>query len=221
MTPCHFVAHLYNQHLSTSSIRLYLSALRFHQIAQGGSDPSLSTMPLLHYVIRGVARGQPMCNRPPRLPITLDILLRLFWFWSTSPARYEAIMLWAACTLGFFGFLRSGEFTVVPGGNQALVSPRDIQVDSRQDSTYVAITLHGSKTDPFGVGCTLFVGRTNSIICPVTALLAYLAIRPPSPGPLFIHDDGSPLTRSGLVSAVRAALSGGWCGPFPLHRPQF
>ena len=69
-------------------------------------------------------------------------------------------------------------------------------------------TLRGSKTDPFGVGCTLFIGRTNSSICPVTALLAYLAIRPPSPGPLFVHDNGSPLTRSGLVSAVRAGLSG-------------
>ena len=104
--------------------------------------------------------------------------------------------------------MRSDEFIVVPDGNQALLSPSDIQVDSRQDPTYVAITLRGSKTDPFGVGCTLIIGRTNSSICPVTALLAYLAIRPPSPGPLFIHDDGSPLTRSGLVSAVCAALSG-------------
>ena len=118
-------------------------------------------------------------------------------------------MLWAACTLGFFGFLRSGEFTVVPGINQTLLSPSDIRVDSHQDPTYVAVTLRGSKTDPFGVGCTLFIGRTNSSICPVAALLAYLAIRPPSPGPLFVHDNGSPLTRAGLVSAVRAALSEG------------
>ena len=163
-------------------------------------------MPQLHYVIRGVARGQPRCNRPPRLPITVDILQRLLQFWVLSPARYEAVMLWAACTLGFFGFLHSGEFTVVPDGNQALLSPSDIQVDSCQDPTYVAITLRGSKTDPFSVECTLFIGRTNSSICPVIALLAYLAIRPPSPGQLFIHNDGSPLTRSGLVSAVRAAL---------------
>ena len=57
--------------------------------------------------------------------------------------------------------------------------------------------------------CTLFIGRTNSSICPVAALLAYLAIQPPSNGLLFVHDNGSPLTRAGLVSPVCAALSEG------------
>ena len=98
---------------------------------------------------------------------------------------------------------------MVLGVNQTLLSPSDVQVDSRQDPTYVAITLRGSKTIPFGVGCTLFIGRTNSSICLVVALLAYLAIRPPAPGPLFTHGYGSHLTRSGLVSAVHAALSEG------------
>ena len=73
----------------------------------------------------------------------------------------------------------------------------------------MAITLHGSKTDPFGMRCQLFIGRTNSGIFPVTALLVYMANQPPSPGQLFIHDNGSPLTRSGLASAVHAALSEG------------
>ena len=42
----------------------------------------------------------------------------------------------------------------------------------------------------------------------MTALLAYLAIRPTLPGPLFLHGNGAPLTRSDLISAIRAALSG-------------
>ena len=55
--------------------------------------------------------------------------------------------------------------------------------------------------------------RLTLLACDVHCLLdapipAYLAIQPLSPGPLFIHDDGSPLTRSGLVSAVRAVLLG-------------
>ena len=84
----------------------------------------------------------------------------------------------------------------------------------------VAITLRGSRTDTFGVGCTLYIGRTDSRICPVTALLAYLAIRPLSPGPLFVHANGSTLTRSSLVSAVCVALSEGGVD-LPLHRSQF
>ena len=116
-------------------------------------------------------------------------------------------MLWAACTLGFFAFLRSGEFTVVPGRKEGLLSPADIQVDSRQSPKFISITLHSSKTDPFGNGCTLYIGHTDSEICPVTAVLAYLAIRPPIHVPLFLHANSSLLTWSSLVSAVRSALS--------------
>ena len=150
------------------------------------------------FFLLSTARGQPRCNRPPHLAITVEILQRLLQVWSISLAHYEVVMLGPACT---------GEFTVVPGKNQALVAPMGIQVDSRHSPTYVVITLHGSKTDPFGVGCTLYIGHTDSRICPVTALLAHMAIRPPSPAPLFVHANGSPLTRSGLVPAVRAALS--------------
>ena len=40
------------------------------------------------------------------------------------------------------------------------------------------------------------------------AVLAYMAIRPRIPGPLFIHSDGTPLTRPKLVTEVRGALTG-------------
>lgn len=117
-------------------------------------------------------------------------------------------MLWAACTLGFFAFLRAGEFTVARRGSHSVLSVSDIAVDDRSAPSYIAVTLRGSKTDPFGTGCTLFVGRSHTRICAVTAVLAYLAIRPPTPGPLFIWDDGTPLTRQALVREVRTALSG-------------
>ena len=207
-TLCRFVAYLFNQSISSSSIRLYLSALRFFQIERGGQDPSMSAMPRLCYVLRGTARQQATCVRPARLPITIDILHQLFAVWSNSPSVHEATMLWAACTLGFFGFLRAGEFTVVPNGNQALLSPADIQVDSHHNPTYLVVQLRGSKTDPFGRGHTLYIGSTRSRICPVTAVLAYLAIRPRPQGPLFLHADGSPLTRSQLIAEVWAALQG-------------
>ena len=205
---CRFVAHLYDDRLTLSSIRLYLSALCFWQICQGGSDLSLDSHARLHYVLRGITRSQPRAARPPRLPVSLDILDRLFRVWSASPSRHETTMLWAACTLGFFAFLRSGEFTVVPNGSGMQLTPSDIRVDDRGNLSYLAVTLRGSKTDPFGAGCTLFVGRSNSHVCAVTAVLAYLAIRPPSAGPLFLHTDGSPLTRSDLVAAMRTALIG-------------
>ena len=52
-----------------------------------------------------------------------------------------------------------------------------------------------SKTDPFRQGVTLFLGKTGLPICPVDAILPYLAVRDNRPGPLFILQDGRMLTR--------------------------
>ena len=37
--------------------------------------------------------------------------------------------------------------------------------------------------------------------------MSYMARRPPGDGPLFVFESGLPLSRSGLVNAVRVALS--------------
>lgn len=44
-------------------------------------------------------------------------------------------------------------------------------------------------------------------LCPVSATLAYLAIRLQSQGPLFIFKDGTPLSRNHLVRHLREAFS--------------
>ena len=51
------------------------------------------------------------------------------------------------------------------------------------------------------------MGRTHEDICPVSAVLAYLARRPSSLGPLFIHENGAPLSRSFLVDILRTTLT--------------
>lgn len=181
---CRFVAHLYNIQLASSSVRLYLSALRFFQINLSGVDPSLPDMARLHYTVRGLSRLQLAGDRPTRLPITLDILETLFRVWSVESPTYERVMLWAACSLGFFAFLRAGEFTLTSNSShQMVLAPSDIQVDSTSNPTYLTVTLRRSKTDPFGQGCTLYIGKTDSRTCPVTAILAYLSLRSPAAGP--------------------------------------
>ena len=45
---CRFVAFLHAQNLSPSTIRVYLSGVRYHQIQSGGLDPSRIDMPQLH-----------------------------------------------------------------------------------------------------------------------------------------------------------------------------
>ena len=53
---------------------------------------------------------------------------------------------------------------------------------------------------------SLFVDRTHNYLFPVTAILAYLAVRGTSPGPLFLLKDGTTLTRQKLVKMVQSTL---------------
>ena len=87
-----------------------------------------------------------------------------------------------------------------------MLSPMDVQVDSHTSPTRMSVHLRQSKTDQFGAETTIHLGTTGSPLCPVTAMFGYLALRPPSPGPLFIHQDGSTLSRGRHIYSLREAL---------------
>ena len=53
----------------------------------------------------------------------------------------------------------------------------------------------------------MVLGKTDNDLCPVTALLAYLAIRGSGPGFLFLFSDRRPLTKQRFIQRVRQALS--------------
>ena len=57
-----------------------------------------------------------------------------------------------------------------------------------------------------GEGTNCISVAHNPAYAPLTPVFSYLEIRPSSPGPLFIHADGTPLTWSQLVNSVRSAL---------------
>ena len=210
ITVLRFVAHLANSGLTYQFIRVYLSALRFLQIRSGLPDRVLDSDMMLTYVLRGIHRSSPPVPPRHRLPITADIMRVLFNAWSNAPEAgcYDVSMLWAAACVGFFGFMRAGEFTCSSWRTFTadMLSPRDISVDSHEDPGMVSILLRRSKTDPFGVGVTIHLGRTHQDICPVSALLGYIARRGQSYGPLFMFQDGTPLSKQRLMRQVRQAL---------------
>ena len=114
-------------------------------------------------------------------------------------------MLWAACCLGFFGFLRAGEFpTTSPFDPNIHLGVSDVQADTFQAPTCFQIHIKCSKTDPFRVGCKIYIVRVSDVVCPVVAMGNFLAMHGPSPGPLFCFTDGRPLTRQLLSSTVES-----------------
>ena len=157
--------------LSYPSIRSYLSSLRHCQLCNGGPDPSLNTFFQLHYVLRGIRRSLPSHVRPKCLPITSAILRLLYHHWSQGPVSFDMVCISAACCLGFFGFLRCGQFTCqsLTTYDSLMLSPGDIKVDSITDPTVLHVALRRSKTDTFGAGVTIHLGRSGDILCPVKA----------------------------------------------------
>ena len=67
--------------------------------------------------------------------------------------------------------------------------------------------IKASKANPFLQGVLVYVGRTNKPLCPVSAVLAYMVMRGKAPGPLFIFQDGKPLSRPRFVTEIKRALS--------------
>ena len=199
-TLCIFVAHLASEGLTYQTIKSYLSALRQYHIMSGRGDPFIgSAFPLLQYVLRGIKRSPTHAPRQPRLPITPAILRLLKVVWSPlAVSDPDYIMLWAACCLGFFGFMRAGEFTATSVGDfdpSTSLCISDMSVDDRENPSMVCVVLRQSKTDPFRKGISIYLGRTYADLCPVAAILAYIAVRPSITG-LFSKMAPTSLVRS-------------------------
>ena len=213
---CYYVAFLAQSGLAPSSIRSYLAAVRHMQVTciMGYPEPrETSSLPRLKLVINGIARkrldgGQSPSK--PRLPIMASILKQLYKVWLARHLDLNTRMIWAACSACFFGFFRAGEITV-PSKTAFRPSQHltwsDVKPDSTSAPSMIKIFLKVSKCDQFGKGVEIFIGRTNSTICPVAAILSYMVARGPSAGPFFQFADGSPLTKARFIGEVRSALA--------------
>ena len=220
---CKFVSYLASEGLKHRTIKTYLSGVRYLQIRSGFPDPFHSHMPCLDYTVRGVKRveSERGGGQRTRLPITPPLLRRMKGVWEKTAASRDTKMIWAACCLGFFGFLRAGEMTAPESGSfdrSANLGFDDVAIDNLAAPSFIRVTIKQSKTDPFRSGVDIFLGRTRTDLCPVAAMLSYLTVRGAGPGPLFSFADGRWLTRSRFVVQVREALAaagvdqGKYCG---------
>ena len=192
--------------LQPSSIKVYLSGIRALHIEQGFQDP-LADCLRLQRVVRGIKRRQDTPSAA-RLPITDDIML-IIWQ-PLDPGRPDHVMFWAACSLGYFGFLRVSEFTVpnLSSFSPSLhLSAQDIAVDSSSAPSSMCIRIKASKTDPLRKGCFIHIGLGKYPLCAVHATMTYLAARGDAPGPLFLFANGQPLTRTRLTDWLRQIMT--------------
>lgn len=82
----------------------------------------------------------------------------------------------------------------------------DIATDNLLPPNIIQVKIKASKTDPFRYGVSIYIGRSNNALCPVSALLNYLTVRGTSPGILFRFQDNTPLTKPKFTSKFRDFL---------------
>lgn len=207
-----FAARMAKEGLRYSTIKGYLAGVKHLHLAEGLPDPFGTGHQRLHYVLQGVRRreaGQGKGERP-RLPMTPELLRKLKAVWAKEAGDKDTVMVWAACCVAFFGFLRVGEFTVPEdAGFDPMVhlSRSDVQIDETRQPHILQVDIKQSKTDPFRKGISLFLGQTGKGLCPVEALRGYLRVRGRAAGPLFRYRDGRLLTRQRFIRKVRKGLT--------------
>ena len=216
----YFVAHcLRILSLRICTIQLYLCGIRYHYLWRG-LNPSITNcghpLPRLAAVIKSAKKTQGAPSKE-RLPITGSILKNMCIKLNTKQlnlSQYTKILLKAAFTSAFYGFLSCGEFTssTTPFDPALNLCLEDIRFDS--DLGCVNVTLKSSKTDFTRQGVLIRAFRNNSVTCPYQSLEAYKLSRTEHfmssykevDSPFFFTESGDPLSRNVFVPLLRQVL---------------
>ena len=206
-----------SQTTSYSNIKVHISSIK-HFAVLYQYHQNVPPLPRLYMLIRAMKRQHgKKFQRPQRLPITPPLMFQLKYYLSHSTYNtYDRIMLWAAFTCAFFGFLRSSEF--VASFTQRFESESTLLFhDASIYNNHAQLNIKSSKTDPFRQGCIVRLSPTGNELCPIDALTKFLSRHCKKSGPLFTYSNGTFLTRRRLTTILNHALPSCSSSPISTH----
>ena len=167
-----------------------------------------SSLPILKRVQAGISRCRLYRKQPTkvRLPLTAEVLLRIQQA-TALVSHSNRPVVWAVAAIAFFGFFRLGE--LLPAARASFheetdLSWGDVAVDSHDTPQMVKVHLKKSKCDQFGKGVDIYLGRTDTVLCPVKALLTYIEWRGSHPGPFFLDSSKACVTKPWFITQLLA-----------------
>ena len=159
-------------------MKLYLCGIKSYQLDLGIECTAFAD-PRLERTLQGIKHDQQEPQLRERTPLTRPVLLVMLNL--LTQLDYNDIVLRAAFSLAFAGFLRVGEFTyrridldLGPAFRNWFRTKNSIRIAPGGD--YMELTLPASKTDPFRHGIQLTISATNDIGCPVSAMRKLIQI---------------------------------------------
>lgn len=198
-----FISYCFEMGYAPSTISTYLSGISFHHKLHNLEDPTASFM--VKKLLEGCKRMRH--NRDVRAPITEPILLRIC---SVLPnvcfSGYESCLFKAVYLTAYFGLLRVSEivFTSPLHANRPLLYS-DVLLTEGAKSLIISIRL--SKTNQTGPPTSLRIPvSSDPSLCCVIAVQQYMRLRPPGSPYFFIHQNGSPLTRSQFTGVLAKSV---------------
>lgn len=202
-----FVAYLSYSGFSPSTVSTYISGISHEHKKRGLVDKTSNF--LIVKILEGLRRKRTK-SRDLRSPVTLHILRKIVQaLKNVCSSNYEACLFSSAFTLAFFALLRIGEISADSTSNTGshVIQYEDVCF-STSNEIYLKIT--SSKADQRGNGITLIISEQKgsySDLCPVKLLKQFLLKRNPiKNSPLFVHFDGTNLTRYQFNSVLMKTL---------------
>ena len=183
-----FVSYLHTEGYSPASIIAHTSSIGYIHRLTGLPNPVSTT--IIQKLLSGVTKVSP--PTPPRLPITIGILVSLLrGVDQIIIHHYHKALLKAMLTVGFFGLMRIGELTMT---KEKIVPLHISQLTFFQSYISISIThfKHNQKLHPIEVPLQF---QSLPEICPVRHLSYYLSLRGYDSGPLFSFPTFKPIPR--------------------------
>jgi hypothetical protein len=208
-----FVDYLSFTGLSPTSVTTYILGIGYTHKARGLENKTNNF--LITKILEGLRRKR-VKSSDVRAPVTLDLLRRLLQaLQKVCTSNYEVCLFSSAFTLAFFALLRIREITL---DNKLDTGPHVICYEdiSFSNKNEMYLRIRSSKADQRSNTITLIISKqkgSESDICPVKRLKQFLVMRysgPTCSSPVYIHFDGSNLTRYQFYSVLLKTLQ--FCG---------
>ena len=199
-----FVGHMSLAGYAPSTIETYVSAIKYYHKINGWPDPTNA------FIMTKLLEGSRRQNgrRDTRHPLTLDLIERILPILPIiCYSGYEALLFQTSLLISFHGFMRVSEFTVDKSELGRCIQFEGVSLGCKQSHTRVQIVIPYSKTDQMGHSQTVTIMPTSDrSYCPVSLLGQFLKVRPNRAGPLFIHKDGSYLTKHQFTVILKKGI---------------
>ena len=202
-----FIASLFQSGYASASIATNLSAISYFHKIDGFVDPTAAF--IIKKLLHGASKLRPSLDC--RAPVTKTILHSLVRSAThTTDCCYNNTLICSMYLLAFHAFLRIGEMVA----GSAKKSHTVLQVDQVTVNQSECVVVFRSYKHYHGHPVSLLISPSeNADFCPVTHMRAYLTLRGPAPGPLFVFPGGSPVTRSFFTENLNRSLI--WAGFSP------